>query len=72
MEDPTPKPEPKPEPEPEPVVHRPKPPPVKPVVYPVRQAAVPSLPPRPRRSLVQLALLITAPAVIAVAALRPR
>jgi hypothetical protein len=42
------------------------------VSYPVRKAPAASLPPRPRRSLVHLALLITAPAVIAVAALRPR
>ncbi|MGW0932655.1 hypothetical protein [Streptomyces sp. NPDC002644] len=61
-----------PEPAPRPEPERSVAPSAEPVAYPVRRAAAPSLPPRPRRSLVSLALLITAPAVIAVAALRPR
>ncbi|WP_324785970.1 hypothetical protein [Streptomyces sp. H51] len=40
--------------------------------YPRHQAQPPRRPPRHRRSPVTYVLLITAPAVIAVAALRPR
>ncbi|MFE5689092.1 hypothetical protein [Streptomyces sp. NPDC056512] len=59
-----------PPPAPKPTV-RPKPSPT-PVSYPEYRPAPRKAPPRGGPSLVSLTLLITAPAVLAVAALRPR
>ncbi|MGW5868470.1 hypothetical protein ACWFRJ_40705 [Streptomyces sp. NPDC055239] len=67
---PPPPPPPSPKPKPTPVV-RPKIAPA-PVSYPSYHAAPRNPPPRGGPSLVSLTLLITAPAVLAVAALRPR
>ncbi|WP_306337611.1 hypothetical protein [Streptomyces sp. KL118A] len=65
-----PAPAPKPEPKPKPSVRPPKPP--KRVTYPEYHAPPRKSPPRHGPSLVSLTLLVTAPAVLAVAALRPR
>ncbi|MGP3770093.1 hypothetical protein ACTWJ8_04580 [Streptomyces sp. SDT5-1] len=69
---PAPEPPPKPKPKPTPThTKRPKPSP-KPVDYPAYRPTVHRAPPRSGPSLVTLTLLITAPAVLAVAVLRPR
>ena len=71
---PPPAPAPPPEPKPKPTpthTKRPHPSP-KPVDYPAYRPTVHRAPPRSGPSLVTLTLLITAPAVLAVAALRPR
>ncbi|MET7985824.1 hypothetical protein [Streptomyces sp. NPDC005281] len=65
-----PRPAPKPAPTPTPSA-RPAPPPV-PVSYPAYRAPAHKHAPRNGPSLVSFTLLITAPAVLAVAALRPR
>ncbi|WP_229871730.1 hypothetical protein [Streptomyces longisporoflavus] len=67
---PSPEPKPKPKPKPKPSV-TPKPSP-KPVSYPSYRASPRNPPPSGGPSLVSLTLLVTAPAVLAVAALRPR
>nr|WP_104783010.1 hypothetical protein [Streptomyces sp. QL37]PPQ55652.1 hypothetical protein C5F59_02300 [Streptomyces sp. QL37] len=65
-----PEPEPEPEPSPSPATVRPAPPPA-PVALPTYRKATRKTP-RTGPSLVSLTLLITAPAVFAVAVLRPR
>ncbi|MCX4831588.1 hypothetical protein OG785_36815 [Streptomyces sp. NBC_00006] len=70
---PPPAPEPPPKPQPKPTPTHTKPPPSpKPVHYPAYRPTAHRAPPRGGPSLVTLTLLITAPAVLAVAALRPR
>ncbi|WP_436735773.1 hypothetical protein [Streptomyces sp. BBFR102] len=67
-----PEPRPAPPPEPSPTPSASPSPSVKPVVYPAYRPPARRAPPGNGPSLVSLTLLITAPAVLAVAALRPR
>ncbi|MGW9638549.1 hypothetical protein ACWHAU_05235 [Streptomyces albidoflavus] len=69
---PPPKPGPTPTPEPSPTPSATRSPSVKPVVYPAYRPPTRRTQPRHGPSLVSLTLLITAPAVLSVAALRPR
>ncbi|MER5437374.1 hypothetical protein [Streptomyces sp. NPDC002790] len=69
---PEPPPKPRPKPTPTPTHTKPPPPSPKPVHYPAYRPTAHRAPPRDGPSLVTLTLLITAPAVLAVAALRPR